>query len=514
MEIELKLLVDPADADALRRHPLLQQYAAAPPHEQHMVDTYFDTPERHFWQCHAGLRVRCIGDQCWQTLKGGGDVNGGLHRRHEWEEPLMGAEPRGTEPNLATLRALVDPKSPWGKLLRLPGLEQRLALVFSTRVTRTAWDLRLPQGDVIACAFDQGKLECGDETIPVSELELQLASGDPIQLFDLALALQQDIAMQIGTLDKAERGYAMSAPVAHSAVKAAPVKLEKRGGAGEAFRAIAVNCVAQMQANVAGVCHNYDLESLHQMRVGLRRLRSVLALFKDVVQLPDDLAQELEWLADELGAARDWDVLAEASLAELAARLPGEQRLVLVRQAALDASREPHAAAAAAAGSARYTRLVLGLSRWLHGALWRDAAPQAKDRLDARLSGFADKVLRRAHQKLRKRGGERGGASPKARHRVRIAAKKARYTIEFFESLYRQKQVGPYVNSLACLQEEFGKLNDAVVADGLLAQLRQGRKELAGAIDFVRALLASRLEKHERKARKRWKRFRSVKLPR
>ena len=45
MEVELKLLVSPQDAEALRQHPLLKKYATSKPHEQKMSDIYFDTPE-------------------------------------------------------------------------------------------------------------------------------------------------------------------------------------------------------------------------------------------------------------------------------------------------------------------------------------------------------------------------------------------------------------------------------------------------------------------------------------
>jgi inorganic triphosphatase YgiF len=192
MEIELKLLVRPQDAAALRDHPLLQKYAAGPARELPMSDTYFDTPRQQLKEAGAGLRVRRVGDEYIQTLKAGGDASGGLHRRYEWESTVA-----GPEPDLASLRALVDRKAPWSKVLRSNGIESNLAPIFQTKIVRTLWDLRLPDGDRVELALDTGQLECGDEAVPVSEVELELMSGNAIHLFDFALALQEKIPSSV-----------------------------------------------------------------------------------------------------------------------------------------------------------------------------------------------------------------------------------------------------------------------------------------------------------------------------
>ena len=510
MEIELKLLINPEDAPALRSHPLLQQYAAGPAQEVQMADVYFDTARHHLKQAGAGLRVRRIGDGYIQTLKAGGDANAGLHRRYEWESKVAGAEP-----DLAALRAMVDRKAPWSKLLRAPASESGLAPVFRTQVTRTAWDLRLPGGDRVEFALDLGKLECGDEAVPVSEIELELQSGNPIHLFDFALALQEKIPMQIGAISKAERGYALCRTQPRRATGTASIKLAKRSTVEQAFKAIAANCLAQVNANSAGVSADYDEESLHQMRVGLRRLDSALALFKDVVKLPDAIRQDLDWLAHELGNARDWDVLAGATLPSLVADMPTERPLLAVTQAAFENARSAHSAAAAALRSQRYTRLMLSLGRWMFGNGWRDGGGgKAKSRFDAPVDAFAHKVLRRAQKRMKKRGRAMTAASPESLHVARIAAKKARYATEFFASLYRGKQVKPFVRALGALQDELGSVNDAVVAVQLLGQMENTRQDLALAIAPVRTALAGRASASDSKVHKLWKRYRATKMPR
>ncbi|MEY8876862.1 MAG: CHAD domain-containing protein, partial [Leptothrix sp. (in: b-proteobacteria)] len=65
----------------------------------------------------------------------------------------------------------------------------------------------------------------------------------------------------------------------HPIVKAAAVDLHGRMSIEQGFQAIVASCTAQIQGNAAGVMHGSELESVHQMRVGLRRLRCALRLF-------------------------------------------------------------------------------------------------------------------------------------------------------------------------------------------------------------------------------------------
>ncbi|MGZ8304670.1 MAG: CYTH and CHAD domain-containing protein [Telluria sp.] len=509
MEIELKLLLDPRHADALRRHPLLAQYGASAPRELQLSDIYYDTPRQEFRESGAGLRVRQAGGQWIQALKGGGDSGSGLHRRHEWESVVP-----GESPDLPALRKMIGRKEKWGDLLRAPSTEEGLAPVFRTRVVRTLWDLTLPGGTTIEMALDQGRLECGDDVAEVSEIELELTAGDAVALFDLALALQQDIPMQVGAASKAERGYALNRPAPRQAARAKPVKLARMETVEDAFRAIAAGCLAQVQANADGVGQGYDEECLHQMRVGLRRFRSALGVFKSVLLLPPGLPAELDWLTGELGNARDWDVMAGATLPSLAGSMPAGQGLVDVTQAALDTGHEAQVAAAAAVNSQRYTRLMLMLGRWLYGNGWRpQAAGQGRRKLNAAVDAFARKQLRGAHRKLKNRGRALADGTPEARHRVRIAAKKMRYAGEFFASLYAGKQVKAFISALSELQDELGLLNDATVAEKLLGQLDAARGGLTGPIASVRAALAARAA-DTGKAKKTWKRYAAVKLPR
>lgn len=300
-----------------------------------------------------------------------------------------------------------------------------------------------------------------------------------------------------------------SSLLADAAVKAKPVALSPAMNAGQAFQAIGANCLRHMRDNAPGVSKAHDIESLHQMRVGMRRLRSALAIFKNMLHLPEKTQHDLDWLATALGDARDWDVLAGTTLPAVAACLAEPGQLDAVRQAATARSLEHRLAAAAAVGSPRYAGLMRDMTKWLQAMGWRGDA----DRLPEQSAGrFARKILQRNQRRLRARA--RHLDTPEQRHRLRIAAKKARYGAEFFASLCAPKTVRRYVKRLTGLQDALGLLNDAAVADRLLAELASGQPHLEAGAQYARGYLAARADADSKQVVKRWKKFARVRLPR
>ena len=509
MEIELKLLIDPAHAQALRAHALLKQYAIGAPVRQQMLTTYFDTPDLYFSRHRAALRVRQT-DAGWvQTLKDGNQVQGGLHSRNEWEEVVEEGVP-----DLAALREVVGHGSPWFTRLADQQLQQQLAPVFSNRIDRTAWQLHFPDGQQAELVLDQGELRRGEQRDAISEIELELKSGDAAPMFDLALLLQQDIPLRLGNASKSARGYAMMHPAPPLLARAELLALDGTMRVEDALQAIAGNCIAQIQGNETGVIKGSDPEHVHQMRVGLRRLGSLFKLFEDMAPLPAPLEQELRWLGGELGAARDWEVLAGDTLSQLMHEASGEPALALLQQAALFEAAERRARAAAAVGSVRYASLLLHLVAWLHGARWqRGAAPGQTEALAAPLKDFARRTLKQGQRRMARRARNLAHADAPARHRLRIAAKRMRYATEFFASLYPARKVSPFVDALSALQDSLGQLNDGAVARKALRELAGRQPAQALGAGFAIGLLSAREQRALDKLRKRWKALRHCSLP-
>jgi inorganic triphosphatase YgiF len=509
MEIELKLLIDPAQADALRSHNLLKKHAAAAPERQQMTTTYFDTPDLYFSRHRAALRVRQTDGGWVQTLKDGNQVQGGLHSRNEWE-----AEVDEAVPDLAALRELAGAASPWFARLADEALQAQIAPVFSNRIDRTAWLLQFPGGQEAELVLDQGELQRGALHEPISEIELELKSGDAAPLFDFALALQQEIPLRLGNASKSARGYAMMHPAPPPLVKAEPVRLKPAMCAEDALKAIAASCIAQIQGNEDGVMQDGDPEHLHQMRVGLRRLRSLLKMFEDAAPLPAGLDQELRWLGQELGAARDWEVLADDTLSQLMQAHPGEPALLPLQQAAQAEARARRATAGQALGSVRYARLMLRLIAWLHGERWRqDAAPEQLAALAAPVKRYARRVLKEGTRRMARRARKLAAADGPARHRLRIAAKRMRYTTEFFASLYSARQVRRFVRALSALQDTLGQLNDAAVARKAVRELAAPQPAQALGAGIAIGQRAQTDTPALEKMCRRWKALRRVPRP-
>jgi len=272
-------------------------------------------------------------------------------------------------------------------------------------------------------------------------------------------------------------------------VMAEPVRLRGRMTLEDAFQSIGQNCVRQIEANLPGVLKQ-NVESLHQMRVGLRRLRALLAMFEDLAAPPVALHADIEWLSGELGPARDWDVLADSTLD----RVQGFDSTAL-RQAAHERATAHHAHILNVLREPRYVELMTQLNEWLGERRWRpDATLDQDSPLAQRAARAALPLLRKAEKRLAKRiDGLDEGDAP-GRHRVRIAAKKARYAAEFFRDLLPARRVKRYVGHLEKLQDRLGLLNDMAVADHLLEELKGGSSQVSKQAAYVRGYMAASSE--------------------
>jgi inorganic triphosphatase YgiF len=507
MEIELKLLINKEDINKLGELPLLQAVAVGPVEIQHLRNVYFDTTDFDLWKAKAGLRVRHTDSNSVQTLKAGGGVAAGLHQREEWE-----TEVPGETPDIPAIRKVLGPKSPYLGVIDSPNISERLAPIFTSNVTRTVRHLRLPTGDEVEMAIDEGTIDHQDQSEVVSEIEFELKSGVATHLYTFALL--EFIPLRIGTRSKAERGYAMRLPRQKSIVKATKLHLDSSMTIETAFTVIVGNCMEQVQGNEHGVMHGTDPENVHQMRVGLRRLRSALGLFEEVIECPAVIQNDLKWVASQLGAARDWEVLAGSTLDHLQGALPSQVNVDALRTEALVRARTNREQAANAVNSPRHTRFQLQFAEWVSGQQWREAMPASGTALDdLSLKKFSRKVLKRSENRLLKRGQHLKGNDPELRHRTRIAAKKARYAMEFFGSLYPKRAVKDYVLRLSNLQEELGWLNDASVAIERLELLQNANHDAMGSAAFTRGYLFSHLRQDHTKLNKLWKKFTNAEVP-
>ncbi|MCP3711574.1 CHAD domain-containing protein [Paraburkholderia sp. CNPSo 3274] len=508
MERELKLRITSRDLAKLRRAPLLAHGKRSASPAKLLSSTYFDTPELAFHQCGASLRVRGVGQVRIQTLKLGGSAQAGMFDRDEFETPIDRATP-----DLTLLHDALSADTDCGQLVRDEAVAANLAPIFVTRINRSTIALRTSAENEIEVALDEGTIDAPTGSAPIAAVELELKRGKPQGLYALALELLQTAPLRIDRRSKADVGYGLLVAEHAECIKARHVQLGKNDSVEEAFRTIAHNCLDQVHANERGVVSAHDPACVHQMRVGVRRLRSALGLFGKVIPAYAGLDDELRWVASELGAARDWEVLSGPTLDRAGADANASE-LKPVRQACGQLASENRQRAAAAIESVRYTRMALELTLWLDTKKWRDTiTDEALAEIEKPVSQFAAEVLRKRHRKLIKRGNRLADLDDHRRHRARIAAKKVRYATEFFASLCPKRAVQRYVDALTALQDDLGWRNDAVVAERFLQTLPNTFPEAARGAAFARGYLASRVAADHRTMTKLWKRFRRLSAP-
>jgi inorganic triphosphatase YgiF len=461
VEVELKLGLDPADAVLIAAHPALNA-SLGPAEDQDLVSTYFDTPDCVLEGLGVYLRIRARSGRFVQTIKSAKNKSE-LLERLEWE--------RETPNDSLDLDGLEG--SALGPVLT-PAVTAALGPVFETRVTRHV--CRIEQdGAEIEVAIDRGEIATRTHTRPISEVELELKRGTKQALFRLARVLAETVPLRLEVKTKSERGYELLQDRVYQAEKAAGVDIAPGMETGEAFRAIAHSCLRQIMANEPSMCAGQP-EALHQMRIGLRRLRAALIIFADVVN-DDDLDKikgELSWITKELGPARDLDVFGADVLRPLRDKQPEDPAIAASYREFEQKRIAAYAHAAAAARSLRFRATVLDLAEWIETGPWATDDDKERRALRTRpVAEHAAKKLARLRKRIKKKGADLRHRRVGQRHRLRIRAKRLRYATEFFAATFPgEASVTRRIKSLSALkdlQDALGGLNDLATRNVLIA---------------------------------------------
>ena len=462
-EIELKLRVAPEDIAALRNHPHFADALHDPTHET-LDSVYFDSDDRFLRDHGLTLRVRHIGDKRVQTIK---TTNKGSDwfERLEWEQAIEGDQP--------DLTRVMD--TALGPILT-DDVRNALKPVFETRIERTAYHLNGNETDIVM-AIDEGQIVATDSSCPVSEIELELKHGNPIDLFKIARAINDIVPAHLDVKSKSERGYELVEKTPVTAEKACDPELSAGMSAGRAFTLIGRACLRHLVANEPATKIR-DAEGLHQMRVALRRLRAAISVFSDMLRDDriDTIKSELRWLAREFGPARDLDTLFIEVLKPLRKQHANEPGFVSISKMFARKRLKSHRQAQEAVQSARFCTLVLDTAEWVEAGPWSwSEDPLMRASREMPIEIYAANQLSRRRKKITRRGAKIGNLSPEQLHRLRIQGKKARYAAEFFSSVYQGKKSAKrsrnIISSLMQMQNCLGGINDVMTRKALCADI-------------------------------------------
>ena len=483
-EVELKFQV-PAKA----RQAVEAAVARGASRRTRLQAIYYDTPDRRLAAASVALRLRKEGRVWVQTAKA--DAADAITRL-EHNVPLAGAlaAPAGTLPAADWQRHAGTPVGERLSSALAPregeSTPPPLAPQYRTDIWRRSRELRAP-GGWVELAFDCGHLIADDRRLPVCELEIELLRGRPGAVIAVARHWVARHGLWLDVRSKAERGDCLARGVPRSAVvKAAPIALDRDATADAARRAVVANCLLQILPNAsevaredaAGAAGESGCEDhVHQLRVGLRRLRSALRFFDGWTTPVDPArAEALTQLFRQLGVARDRDALAASLLPAL--RLAGAPMFEL----------PPAPPGPTPSELLRRPEATLAWLDWIafqHGdplarpaKVDRDAvpAPEGVEVTQAVLAAVAPAAdpgpslaeaaaqrLARWHRRIVRAARRYDELTDAERHLLRKRVKRVRYATEFTAALYRRKAVARYLSLLAPLQDTLGRYNDLCV---------------------------------------------------
>ncbi|MCY4015164.1 MAG: CHAD domain-containing protein [Gammaproteobacteria bacterium] len=480
LETEFKLTGSPADLrnafDALN---------GGPETVRRLHSTYHDTANDDLWRRGLTLRVRDAVPGAQVTLK---EEAGANVERREWTVAAHGGG----------LDAYRFPGAIQGT--RVAGIaEQDLVPRFETDVMRRSKDVCFANTRA-EVSLDAGCIAAPGRRVALAELEFELVRGSATAMLAAARRLVGPHRLTVGSRSKAARGMALLGATSPTAKAVSPA-IRPSDTVGRAFGKVVCSIAAHLMGNVDAAVAGEDPEGVHQLRVGLRRLRCALLVFGHRSR-PGliDIDAAARHALRTLGRARDADVF----LLETLADSRREQRLESLRGAA-----EAHRSRA-------YDDVRRLLADEAFNTLLIDVMATSVDPLrlldepSRPLIRAASATLAKRHGKIVRAGAAFATLTAPRRHRVRIAVKKLRYACAYLAGLYENGAAERYLACLARLQQQLGLANDAIVADRLAHDLAATPDEARGAA-LVSDRCRDRLRGLEPDLRDAWDSFVSAK---
>ncbi len=296
------------------------------------------------------------------------------------------------------------------------------------------------------------------------------------------------------------------------------VSLHPEQRADDAVRTILRHLLSVATVNVDGVIDDVDPEFLHDLRVAVRRGRSLLGQVKRVLPEPavEELVADLKWLGSSTNRLRDLDVFLD-ELTGYGRQLGSDARLLgpverLIRRDRRAALRRVRSALR----TRRFERLI---------AQWSDVVEEVVDEPESinaarPVAEVANARIFKAYRRMVTRGANLDDPPPpEAMHRLRIDGKKLRYLLEFFSSLYPAKVSRTAVKELKAFQDLLGGYNDVEVQRAHLTEIAEqvvadgdGHAQTVLALGRLTSIMDQRQLRYRREFRRRFEDFSSTKI--
>jgi triphosphatase len=446
-----------------------------------MIDSYLDTGDWRMAQAGFVVRTRRRGRQDDITLMSTRSPGSAGHRTHldvSEELPDGGVAELGAE-------------GPVGRRIHAVAGRQSVRPVLQVRTRRRPFALRVDGRDAGEIALDDTEIVVGNGQRPMllRRVEFDIRPQWMDALRPILSQLRAACGLRPATLSKFEAGLLARGVVIPGPPDLGPTEISPDATLGDLAYAVIRRQLAVLRVKEPGTRLGEDPEELHEMRVATRRLRAALDLYSEVLPVrARGFRGEVGWMAEVLGTVRDLDVQldAQAAMAE-----PGQEHLWADLTALLERERaDARTALLESLDSVRWERLLKGMAAMVRqGPFRRSAASRVAAQVAVPdLIGMRHTAVVKAARRA-KRSGEAADF-----HRLRIRAKRLRYSLEFSSELYGG-QTARYTRQLAKLQNQLGLFQDAEVAANRLCDLATGEAHLPAATIFVMGGVA---EQHRR----------------
>ena len=460
--------------------------------ESKLNATYFDTADGRLARHNITLRRRTGGEDAGWHLK----LPAALDARTEVRQPLGRATRTVPVALVREVRAIVR--------------DRPLVPIAVLQTTRTERRLLDAGGNALAIVADDtvhGR-RLGDGAVQESawrEVEVELLDGDRAFLDTVSDRLRAAGLRPSAASSKLARVLA-DGPQSTSGAVPETISTARRASAGDVLLAHLRGQVDRLVMHDRGA-RSDEPDAVHQMRVATRRMRSALATFRPLLdrERTDPVSEELTWLGQILGAARDAEVL-HWRLQDLLAAQPKElvlgpvgRRVDLELQ---DRHRAAHADVLAALNGDRYLRVLDTLDELVTDPpLTGRAGKPAGKQLPALVGRAAARVERAALAVA-------DDGTPEARdrglHEVRKSAKRARYAAEVVVAVAGDPAT-VLADRMEALQDVLGEHQDGVAARALLLELSVAAQQ-AGENGFTYGLMHAQEHASADEARRAYRR--------
>lgn len=445
IEFELKLEVSPANLKGVAIDVL-----AGKASRQRLQASYFDTPDGALAACGIVVRLRKEGRRWVQTAKG--PASSMLERlEHNITLPAQRA---GLAPALDLSR---HRSTPVGKLidkaLRLKPHQNypTLELLYGTDVQRITRRVACGKS-IVEVALDQGRVFTTAKSQPICELEFELKEGSPHDVVELARQWYQAHGLWLSTIAKSMKGQRLRAgALCGPAALATQTSFSRRVSRNDLITAVVTACLAQILPNMSELASgSNDADHIHQLRVGIRRLRTAL---QELAELSDAISPTWEPALAQafrlLGAHRDHSYLALVIQPQLLAAGGPDMHFDDTDHHVPDAGTTVRAA--------EFQGVLFGLLGFVHRAVTQSGEANVN----------VEKTVSRRLAKLHSRALGDGKnfllLDEEQQHSVRKRFKRLRYLTELTAPLFKASKVKVMTAALKPVQEALGLYNDELM---------------------------------------------------